>query len=70
VFAGGGRSLGKRLWQSGDVGLIDGLVINGSANAIGWFAGVARQIQTGYLYTYAFAMVIGLVVLVGWFALG
>ena len=69
-FAGGGRAIGKRLWQSGDVGLIDGLVINGSANAIGWFAGVARLLQTGYLYTYAFAMVIGLVVLVGWFALG
>ncbi len=70
VFAGGGRGIGNRLWQSGDVGLIDGLVINGSANAIGWFAGVARLLQTGYLYTYAFAMVIGLVVLVGWFALG
>jgi NADH-quinone oxidoreductase subunit L len=69
-FAGGGRAIGMRLWQSGDVGLIDGLVINGSANAIGWFAGVARLLQTGYLYTYAFAMVIGLVVLVGWFALG
>ena len=70
VFAAGGRGLGNRLWQRGDVGLIDGLVINGTAGAIGWFAGVARQLQTGYLYTYAFAMVIGLVVLVGWFALG
>jgi NADH-quinone oxidoreductase subunit L len=70
VFAGGSRAIGNRLWQGGDVGLIDNILINGSANAIGWFAGVARWMQTGYLYTYAFAMVIGLVVLVGWFALG
>ena len=70
VFAGGGRSLGNRLWQSGDVGLIDGLVINGSAAAVGWFAGVARQLQSGYLYHYAFAMVIGLLILVSWFAFG
>ncbi len=70
VFAGGGRSIGNRLWQSGDVGLIDNLVIDGSASAIAWFAGVARRIQSGYLYHYAFAMIIGLVVAVGWFALG
>ncbi|MDX1594092.1 MAG: NADH-quinone oxidoreductase subunit L, partial [Gammaproteobacteria bacterium] len=70
VFAGGGRGIGNRLWQSGDVGLIDGLVINGSANAIGWFAGVARLLQSGYLYHYAFAMVIGMLVLIGWFAFG
>ncbi|HEY5789093.1 MAG TPA: NADH-quinone oxidoreductase subunit L, partial [Gammaproteobacteria bacterium] len=70
VFAGGGRSLGTSLWQRGDVGLIDGLLVNGSAQAIGWFAGVARQVQSGYLYHYAFAMIIGLLLLVSWFALG
>jgi NADH-quinone oxidoreductase subunit L len=70
VFAGGGRSIGNRLWQSGDVGLIDGLVINGSASAVGWFAAVSRHLQSGYLYHYAFAMVIGLLTLVSWFAFG
>ncbi|RLA38230.1 MAG: NADH-quinone oxidoreductase subunit L, partial [Gammaproteobacteria bacterium] len=70
VFAGGSRGIGTRLWQGGDVGLIDNLVINGSASAVGWFAGVARRMQSGYLYHYAFAMIIGLVVALGWFALG
>ncbi|HSM42392.1 MAG TPA: NADH-quinone oxidoreductase subunit L, partial [Afifellaceae bacterium] len=65
-FAAGGRSLGKFLWQKGDQVVIDGFLVNGTANAVGRLAGVLRQIQTGYLYTYAFAMIIGLTILLGW----
>ncbi len=51
--------------------LIDGLLVNGSARAVGAFAGVLRHIQTGYLYHYAFAMMIGLMVLMSmlWFVI-
>ena len=60
VFAGGARGIGRLLWQKGDVNLIDGLMVNGSALSIRWFSGVIRQIQSGYLYHYAFAMIVGL----------
>ena len=65
-FAAGGRSIGKALWRVGDEVIIDGAIVNGTANSIGKLAGVMRQIQTGYLYTYAFAMVIGLTMLLSW----
>ena len=65
-FAAGGRSIGKFLWQKGDELIIDGVLVNGTANSIGKLAGVMRQIQTGYLYTYAFAMIIGLTMLLSW----
>jgi NADH-quinone oxidoreductase subunit L len=65
-FAAGGRNLGKFLWQKGDQLVIDGLLVNGTAKAVGWMAGYLRHIQTGYLYTYAFAMIIGLTMLLGW----
>jgi NADH-quinone oxidoreductase subunit L len=68
-FAGGSRKLGTGLWQVGDVKLIDGLIVNGSANTVAWFSGVLRHIQTGLLYHYAFAMIIGLAVLLGLFVL-
>ena len=67
VFMRGCRSLGTVLWKYGDAGLIDGLMVNGTARLVGWFASVARQLQTGYLYTYAFAMIIGLLILLTWF---
>jgi NADH-quinone oxidoreductase subunit L len=63
VFAGGSRGLGSVLWKVGDVKLIDGLLVNGTAKSIGKLAGVMRQLQSGYLYSYAFAMIIGLTVL-------
>jgi NADH-quinone oxidoreductase subunit L len=66
VFARGGQALGGFFWRVGDVMLIDGAAVNGSARLVGWFSAVIRQLQTGYLYHYAFAMVIGLSVLVGW----
>ncbi len=58
--------VGNLLWRVGDVVLIDGAAVNGSAKLIGWAAGVIRYMQTGYLYTYAFAMIFGLSALIGW----
>ncbi|MDJ0940923.1 MAG: NADH-quinone oxidoreductase subunit L [Woeseiaceae bacterium] len=65
-FAGGGRRLGDFLADKGDRVLIDGVIVNGTANTVGKLAGIMRQLQTGYLYTYAFAMIIGLTALLGW----
>ena len=59
VFAGGARLLGGGLWNVGDKGLIDGLIVNGSAKTVGWISSVIRGDQTGYIYHYAFVMIIG-----------
>lgn len=67
VFAAGGRGLGRLLWRVGDVRLIDGVLVNGSARLVALSAGVIRHIQSGYLYHYAFAMIIGLGLILGWF---
>jgi NADH-quinone oxidoreductase subunit L len=64
VLARAGRMLGTGLWKGGDAGLIDGVAVNGSARLVVWFAGVIRWVQTGYIYHYAFAMILGLVVLI------
>lgn len=69
MFAKGSQLLGKGLWTQGDVKAIDGIMVNGTANSIGRMAGVFRHLQTGFLYHYAFAMIIGLLVLIGWFVL-
>jgi NADH-quinone oxidoreductase subunit L len=61
------RGIGVGLWKGGDEGLIDGAMVNGTAAGVGWFGGIVRRVQSGYLYSYAFWMVIGLVVLLGWF---
>jgi NADH-quinone oxidoreductase subunit L len=67
-FAGGARLVGRGLWKGGDVAVIDGFV-NGSARLVGWLASVIRKLQSGYVYTYAFAMIIGMVTLLTlWFA--
>jgi NADH-quinone oxidoreductase subunit L len=66
VFAGGTRGIGRLLWRIGDEVIIDGLIVNGSARVVGWFSGVARQVQTGYLYHYAFAMILGLLGMLSW----
>jgi NADH-quinone oxidoreductase subunit L len=70
VFAGTARAVGQVLWRLGDSLMIDGLIVNGSARLVGWFSGVARQVQTGYLNHYAFAMISGLILLLGWVVLG
>ncbi|HVS75852.1 MAG TPA: NADH-quinone oxidoreductase subunit L [Steroidobacteraceae bacterium] len=61
------RGVGFGLWKVGDQGIIDGALVNGSAASIGWLGGVVRKVQSGYLYSYAFWMVIGLAALLGWF---
>jgi NADH-quinone oxidoreductase subunit L len=61
VFAGGARVLGNGLWQVGDRTLIDGLVVNGSAKVVAWFSSLTRLAQTGYIYHYAFVMILGIV---------
>ena len=70
VFAGASRGIGHLLWRLGDALLIDGLVVNGSARLVGWISGVIRHVQTGYLNHYAFAMISGLILLLGWVVLG
>jgi NADH-quinone oxidoreductase subunit L len=67
VLAAGSRLLGRVFWKAGDQTLIDGALVNGSANLIGALSGVVRRIQTGYLYSYAFWMMIGLAGLLAWF---
>lgn len=69
-FAAGSRLTGTLLWRIGDGILIDGLIVNGSARFVGWVASGIRIVQTGYLNHYAFAMVAGLIILLGWVVLG
>ena len=54
-------------WRIGDVMLIDGLAVNGTARVIGWFSSIIRHVQTGYVYHYAFAMILGLFLLITFF---
>jgi NADH-quinone oxidoreductase subunit L len=67
VLARLARWLGIALWKGGDQVLIDGAVVNGSAGLVGWIAGITRHLQSGFLYSYAFWMIIGLAMLLGWF---
>ena len=60
-FAGGARSLGSGLWRFGDVTIIDGIMVNGTARLIGVFSRWARGLQSGLIYKYAFIMIFGLV---------
>jgi NADH-quinone oxidoreductase subunit L len=66
-FAGGVRLLGGKLWRWGDVAAIDGVLVNGTARLIGRIAAVVRHLQSGYIYHYAFAMIIGVALLATWF---
>jgi len=62
-FASGAVGLGKGLWRAGDVTIIDGLMVNGSAKLVGWISRLSRSLQTGFIYHYAFAMIVGVGVL-------
>ena len=66
VFGGGSRLVGRLLWKVGDQGLIDGLIVNGSARVVGWTSTIVRRFQTGYLFHYALAMIIGVVAMLIW----
>jgi NADH-quinone oxidoreductase subunit L len=66
VIARAGRWIGGFFWKVGDEALIDGAVVNGSAKTVGFVSSVVRNLQSGYLYHYAFAMIVGLALLVGW----
>ena len=67
VFAGGARLLGRGLWKAGDQVLIDGIAVNGSARFLGWIASLVRWVQSGFIYHYAIAMILGVAVLLWWF---
>jgi NADH-quinone oxidoreductase subunit L len=67
VLAPLARGLGVLLWRGGDQVVIDGAIVNGSADAVGRLAGVTRLLQSGFLYSYAFWMIIGLALSLGWF---
>jgi NADH-quinone oxidoreductase subunit L len=69
VFAAGSRFVGDKLWQIGDVKLIDGNIVNGTANLIGKLSGVVRKLQTGLIYHYAFAMIIGVFFMLSFYSL-
>ncbi|WP_202731401.1 NADH-quinone oxidoreductase subunit L [Achromobacter xylosoxidans] len=69
IIARGLRCLGRGLWQTGDRGIIDGLLINGSARVVGWVSAISRHLQSGFIYHYAFAMIIGIMALVTFFVL-
>ncbi len=68
-FAAGSRGLGRLFWRTGDETVIDGVAVNGTAKGIGWIAARIRQAQTGLLYHYAFAMIIGLLILISFYVL-
>tara|TARA_R110002111_G_scaffold54777_1_gene94484 strand:+ start:72 stop:2027 length:1956 start_codon:yes stop_codon:yes gene_type:complete len=67
VFAGGARLIGRVLWKAGDQTLIDGAVVNGAAKTVGFVSKITRQLQSGYLYHYAFAMILGVWLLLTYF---
>src|SRR5690606_836333 len=62
-------ALGRRLWQGGDRGLMDGVIVNGSACVVGWVAEISRHLQSGFIYHYAFAMIIGIMAFLTFFVL-
>jgi len=66
VLAAGARLLGNGLWKGGDMGVIDGVLINGTARGIGGVASIVRLVQTGYLYWYALVMILGVIGLMTW----
>jgi NADH-quinone oxidoreductase subunit L len=69
-FVNGAVNLGRGLWQKADAGFIDNGIVNGSARVVEWVAARVRRWQTGFLYDYAFAMIIGLIgILAAWVAL-
>ena len=67
VLARGTRALGMGLWKIGDQKVIDGTLVNGSWKMVGWVSSLVRRLQSGYIYHYAFGMIIGVFVLMTYF---
>ena len=67
ILARGARALGTGLWKGGDQSVIDGGIVNGSWKLVGAVSAVTRQLQSGFLYHYALAMIIGVFLLMTWF---
>ncbi|MGB7420742.1 MAG: NADH-quinone oxidoreductase subunit L [Comamonas sp.] len=67
IIMRGARLLGTGLWKGADQSVIDGAIVNGSWRGIGWFAGIARWVQSGYLFHYALVMILGVLVLMTYF---
>jgi NADH-quinone oxidoreductase subunit L len=65
LFARGGVLLGRGFWKASETAVIDGAMVNGSVNVIHRIAALMRRLQSGYLYHYAFAMILGLILLLG-----
>ena len=63
VFAGGARWIGGGFWKQGDMALIDGVLVNGSARMVGRLAQLIRRVQSGFIYHYAFIMLVGVAVM-------
>ncbi|QOJ21837.1 MAG: NADH-quinone oxidoreductase subunit L [Gammaproteobacteria bacterium] len=63
IFAGGVRALGTALWRYGDIKVIDGFFVNGTARVVALSATIVRKYQTGYIYHYAFTMIVGIFVI-------
>jgi NADH-quinone oxidoreductase subunit L len=67
VLARGTRALGTGLWKGGDQMIIDGALVNGSWKLVSWVSSVVRRLQSGFIYHYAFGMIIGIFVLMTYF---
>ena len=67
ILARGARALGTGLWKGADQSVIDGGIVNGSWKLVGAVSAVSRQLQSGYLYHYALAMIVGVFLLMTWF---
>ena len=69
-FASGARGLGRGLWKFGDVKMIDGFFVNGTARVVAGIAVLIRRFQSGYIYHYAFTMIVGVFVLMSFWLSG
>jgi len=67
IIARGARALGVVLWKGGDRGIIEGGVVNASWKLVGVVSSVVRRVQTGYLYHYAFVMLVGVLLFMTYF---
>jgi len=66
IFVRGALKLGNLLWKISDMAIIDQLLVNGSARFARFVGSFIRPVQTGYVYHYAFFMIISLMLVLGW----